>query len=264
MKDFRNYRMSAFAVSIGIVLGASFTILQTTRASTESRTAYTAEFLQRRTNPDGAERYRFERSVARRADGSRAEAERRYYRSQGKDVMLPTLHIWDTRSKKLTGVYPEVSGKITTALSGAAVAQLSESPDRSCSAAGFQEKGPGGMIAGIPVLLRERTIPASDRQPETRIREWVAPSFDCLVVKKTQQWFEAGRLLPGEVAMDLVRLTPGEPAAETFAIPDGLREMSPSQVMAAQNARQGRECTECDRQAMENGDRYYYANRAGS
>jgi hypothetical protein len=256
--------MAAFAVSIGIFLGASFTLLQTTRASTDSGIPYSAEFLQRRTNPDGTERYRFERSVARRADGSRAEVERRYYRSQGKDVMLPTLHVWDTKSRKLTGVYPEVSGKITTALSDAAISQLSVSPDRGCSATGFQAVEPSTqlMIAGIPVLMRERTIPASDRQPETRIREWVAPSFDCLVVKKTQQWFESGRLLPGEVTMDLVRLAHAEPPLETFAIPEGLREMSPSQVMTAQNAKQGRECTECDRKAMENGDRFYYSNRA--
>jgi hypothetical protein len=264
MIDYRKYKIRSVAVSIGIVLGIAFTLLQTTRASSQPGVPYSAEFLQRRVNPDGTERYRFERTIARQANGSRAEIERRHYRSQGKDVMLPTIHVWDTKSRQLTAVYPEVRAKITTALTDAAISQLSMQADSDCVVSGFQTIATDtqNTIAGIPVFLRERKIPASGRQPETRIREWVAPSYDCLVVKKTQQWFESGNLLPGEVTMDLVRLTPGEPPSEAFVIPAGLQEMSPSQVITAQNAVQGRECTECDRKAMENGDRFYYSNRA--
>lgn len=261
-----NRRTALMAISLfsGGALAALSIGANLSLASDEKAVTFTAEFLQRRVDADGGERYRFERTVARKSDGSRAEKEIRYYRSQGKDVILPSQHVWDTQSRKLIAAYPQVHGKITTTLSDTAVQRLSAHPRATCPQSGFDPVNPGDTsIASIPVVVRQMRVEAKDEQPETRIREWVAPSLGCVVLKRQQQWFDAtNQPLPGDVVLEVVRLTQGEPSAEAFQVSGNLREMSPSEVMTAQNALQGRTCTDCDRKAMENGDRYYFANRA--
>ncbi len=226
---------------------------------------FTATSVERSIAPDGSERYRFEKTTFRRSDGSFASSETRYYESQGKPVALPFRVIEDAGIGQLTSVYPQVQGKMTSKLTAGRAASLSAPASTDCPRAEFVPV-PGAepfLVSGYKAVLRIRSDGVRpDGQPAAEDREWVIPELGCYVAKYERRWRdEKGEFLPGFVRRETSKIKPGEPAASAFAIPAGLAEMSPSQVMTAQNTIQRRACTECDRKAMENGDRQYFAAR---
>jgi hypothetical protein len=232
-------------------------------AAQSAHQPFTATSTERLILADGSEKYRFEKTSYRRSDGSLASNETRYYQSQGKAVALRFQVIEDLRMQQLTSVYPEVQTKMTSRLTPGRAANLAAAPNN-CARAGFETVTGGApfQVSGFSAIERKRITASVEGQPATEDREWVIPPLGCFVARYERRWIDdKGAYLPGSLIRETAKISAGEPPASIFDVPPGLREMSPSQVMTAQNAIQGRTCTECDRKAMENGDRAYFAGQ---
>jgi hypothetical protein len=220
-------------------------------------TEYTIQQIERGVNADGSERFRFERETVRRRDGSMAVHEVRHYRADGTPIELPFYSIYDVKGAVLTSIYPRVGAKITSKLNEAVRLRLSQ-VNSDCRRDGFSLEARGETMASIEVQLRTKIEDGTDRIVE---KEWVAPSLGCLVMQKEVAVHNADGTLRGTVFTDLIAVRPGAPAEQRFVVPENLSEMSPSQVMVAQQRQDGVSCKACEMRSIDNADRLYLANR---
>lgn len=229
--------------------------------------AYTASAVETHVNADGTERSRRVRLIARRADGSRAVHERRYYKSKdGLAREHPVNHIWNVQTRQRVSVYPLVEAKVSAQLGEEALATLASKPDLACASVGrdwvLEDDSTDQTLAGQRVIVRQRQLRTSDGLHVGPVeREWVAPELDCLVMRRITRRDDDEGKLSGETRMEITQVTLGEPDADMFAVSSDFHEMSPSQVMKAQNQLFGIECAQCALNSAENADRRYYRNR---
>lgn len=255
------------AVGVAAGVGLNWKSWAQSLSTTRSAVPYTASVIERTVAPDGSELTRFVRTVARRSDGSIAVDERRYYRApDGRPLELPFRYIRDTEARTLVSIYPQVNARMTAQLTDRAILSLTSKPPANCVSDGFElDSGAGGLMAGHPVLIRKRQLVSSDQLHQgPSEREWVAPGMDCLVMRREAKRFDEKGVLRGTSITEVMEVTAGPPPRQLFAVPAELQEMTPSEVMAAQNRLQGIECTDCSRKAVENADRFYFAHRPAS
>jgi hypothetical protein len=144
------------------------------------------------------------------------------------------------------------------------VEALTAGTDASCSAHGFEVQADPGRteILGHVVVRRERRLASTDGQHSGPDQvEWVAPGLGCLALRSELRAYEVDGALRGTVVQEATSVELAAPTVDLFAVDDALAEMMPSEILAAQNRRQGLECSRCDETAAANGDRMYLANR---
>jgi hypothetical protein len=255
---------SRYQLALSIVLGALAALASQAVLPSGPKKPFTAISVERFLEAGGSEKYRFERTTYRSSNGSLATNESRYYMSEGRPTELHFRVIEDVDTKGLTSIYPQVSAKMTSSLTAGRLNRLKSSSD-DCTRRGFEPVTDGSAftVSGFPTIQRRRVTPSGGSgRPATEDREWVIRELGCFVAKYERRWRdEQGVYLPGSVVRETTRIVLGEPAASAFFVAADLKESSPSQVMKAQNAMQGRTCTECDRRAMEVGDRAYFSRQ---
>ncbi len=233
---------------------------------------YSADVVERRVDHLN-EVSRFNRTLARKADGSIAVKEVRFYTRDGQPVELPFTDIHDAGKRQLISLHPKIQAQTTSPLSEAKVVQLAAKPHPTCSLEGTPfadrvriESALGQeRLLSYPVVVR--TISNSDSATavtgsKTTTREWVAPDLDCLVLKRVSVVENAKGPEKATTTLEVLRVVTGDPSPSLFEVPPGLVEMPPSQVIREHAKLEGRTCKDCEQRLMENADRLYQAARA--
>lgn len=262
----RLHVMLSTLLAILFAAGAGILVNQEAWAQSQSELVpYTAEAVEVRINADGTERSRRVRTIAHNSGGSRAVHETRYYRSSdGVARQHSVNHIWSAEGRRRVSVYPLIGASVTSTVSEEAVQALRTKPSPDCSGGrGWSpvENTPEQTLAGQSVIVRRRQLETTDRLHSGPVEtEWIAPALDCLVMRREVKRLDEQGAVIGEIRMDVTHVTSGAPEADLFALPEDLQEMTPSQVLKAQNGVFGIDCAECVLNSAEIADERYYRN----
>jgi hypothetical protein len=153
-----------------------------------------------------------------------------------------------------------VKGKMSGQLNPIAIGRL-KTAVANCEKPGYELKPEAAPVGFFGARIRSTAKKTgSDESMTTDEKQWVLPELNCVVLQEESITKGPNGELRGTRYLDFVSLTPGEPDPALFAIPSDYVEMTPSQVMLAQNKQEGKDCRECEKNLLEHADRNYFAN----
>lgn len=243
---------SLAAVGAAMVCFAGLGRIERVYASA-NRVALTATTHTSIFNREGVEVNSMTTTLAIRSDGSLVKLKRETDR-RGREVPLSveTREIHDVQNRSHVEIHPSVQSKITMRMDDQTAARLGGRPAGCADAAAADSK-----LLGFPVVKKTRTTSGAPRQQSMTVEEWVAPGLDCLPLKTSAVLKGANGAVISRNTEEVVSVRLGEPEASLFEVPGGLIERAPSEVMAADYAQRGGQCSTCVSAAVAAADENY-------
>lgn len=241
------------------IFGAGF-LVTVARASGNLPEA-TIEYLERSYDGDGREDGLTLHTLSLRQDGSFRDYARKWWTAAHDSNPLrmeyfERVHTYDIATRRAVHMYPTLGFKSTLVLQDQEARRLLTRGSAPC------EGVADGTVAGEPVVRRTSNEEESPGGNRVAITERRAPALGCFPLARGMEVTDrSGKLLARQVR-EAISVRRGPPATSDFAVPPGLVEKTPSEIMAANAARRGKPCSDCVRGTAARADRRYAERRA--
>jgi len=187
--------------------------------------------------------------LANRADGSSALMY--LTKNDRPHVVRMVLNLPEAR--RVT-VDPQTESLTTYKVTQAEVKMLS-APNPTCPVSAGATPA---TFLGYPVLVDHKQITAGSRQFDEE--RWVAPSLNCVALKRSDRAFESGKFI-ARTTEEALSLHLGDPDPSLFDLPANYTERKPSQVQAERARLEGTQCPSCEKAAGQVLDKVYESRR---